>query len=146
MYTGNFNSMGAYPFKFFEQMKLPEFDYEAVFSACRKNIEAVSEAQRKIMETVGMMSEMQTNFTRSAIEEASHFMKNFMNAKTLEEKAQLHSEAMKQGMERTMSHGRKIAEEWTKSHKDMTSHIGQSWNEHMKQAKETMKASSTKKG
>ena len=145
MYTGNFNSMGAYPFKFLEQMKLPEFDCEAVFSACSKNIETVSEAQRKIMESLGLMSEMQTNFARSTVEEIGHFMKNFMNAKTFEEKAQLHSEAMKQGMERTVSHGRKVAEELTKSHKDMTSHISQSWSEHVKQAKETLKSSSAKK-
>jgi phasin family protein len=144
MVAGNFNSMGANPFKLFEQMKLPQFDYDTAISACCKNVDAMSEAQKKAMEMISTVSQMQTDFARSAIQEAGQFMKSFTSAKTLEEKTQLHRDAMKDGVEKFMSHSRGVAEKLTKSHKDMTAHVGKSWNEIMKHAKETMKASSKK--
>ena len=144
MVAGNFNSMGANPFKLFEQMKLPQFDYEAAISACCKNVDAVSEAQKKAMETISTVSQMQADFARSAIQEAGQFMKSFTSAKTLEEKMKLHHDAMKEGLEKVVSHGRGVAEKLTKSHKDITTHMGKSWNENINHAKETMKASPKK--
>jgi phasin family protein len=144
MYTGSFNSAGANPFKFFDQMKMPEFDYDAAISACCKNVEAISEAHKKALEALSAMSQMHSEFTRSTIQELGQFMKSFTSAKTLEEKVQLHNDAFKQGVEKAVTHGRSLAEKISKTHKDMTSHVTRTWNDNMKHAKDSMKTATKK--
>ena len=137
MYTGNFNSMGSYPFKFFEQIKFPDFNYDAIFASCSKNIEAFSEAQRKVLEAATSIGELQANFTRNALEELGQFVKNSSKATTLEERMKCHQEAWKKGWENTMAHNRDVTEKWTKSHQDLSQHVNQTWNNaqsHMKSA------------
>ena len=144
MNTGSFNSMGANPFKFFESIKFPQFDYDVAISACCKNVEAISQAQQKTMETLTSVSQMQAEFARNMIQETGQFLKSFTTARTMEEKVQLQNEAVKHGLESAVSHGRQMGEKLMQSHKDLTSHVNKSWNENVKQARDTMKSSSKK--
>lgn len=123
---------------FFKNFKSPNVDFEAMMDMYRKNMEVYTKAQKACMETFRSMAEMNAAFMRKMMEEANGNVKSFMNAKTLEEKMQMGSQNLREGVEKALSHGKQVSEEWSKSmgkvSKDVSEHINKSMEEAKKAA------------
>ena len=139
MFTGTTNPFNTTSSKAFENFKLPEVDYESVTHACKQNLEAFKQTQEHVLNTWHSLSEMQARFAHQAIEGMGSFMKNFKNAKTVEEKTQLQSQAFKDGIEKVASHTRNVTDQITKTNNDISSKLGQTVSENINQASEALK-------
>lgn len=119
-----YNFMGMDPFKLFDQSKSNQF-YESLMSACQKNLEIFSQTQKTMIEAVTNLGKMQTSFACYAMQEAGNHMNDMARASSVEEKMNLHKEALKKGVEQTANHSQKMAEEWSKSQQNIVSKLSE---------------------
>ncbi|MGI4851243.1 MAG: phasin family protein [Janthinobacterium lividum] len=139
--TNPFNTSSAKPFN---KLKMPEIDYDNVTNACKKNLEAFTQTQKSVFNTLHSMAEMQTKFAHQAIEGIGSFMKNMKNAKTVEEKTQLQTQAFKDGLSKVVDHGRDVSEHITKTNNELSSKVGQTVSENINHAQDAMKKNTNK--
>lgn len=103
---------------FFEGMKkfqMPGFDYESTMQMYRQNLEAMTQAQKSLLDMVKEITHLNTEYTREMMEEMREHHKQLTEAKTLEERSQLATDKFKDQMDHLLAHNRKVADIWTKS-------------------------------
>lgn len=144
MFTAQRNPFNTSSDKVFGKLKMPEIDYDNVTNACKQNLEAFAQTQKNVFNTLHSLAEMQTKFAHQAIEGMGSFMKNMKNAKTVEEKTQVQSQAFKEGIDKAIEHGRDVSEHITKTTNDISSKVGQTVSDNINKAQDAMKKNNNK--
>jgi phasin family protein len=109
------------PSKFMEAAKMmPDFkmngvDMEGVMASQRRNIEALTNANRLAAEGVQAIAKRQAEIMRQTMEEMGRAMKDAMAMASPEEKAARQTEMMKDAFQRAISNMRELAEMVSKS-------------------------------
>lgn len=104
----DFNKAAADFGKMFAGAKAPMFDVEAAFAAQRKNVEALTAANRVAFEGVQSVLRRQTELAREAIEELSSLSKEFTSAGSAEDKLAKQADAAKTAFETALANTREL--------------------------------------
>jgi phasin family protein len=131
---------------FFEEMKkfqMPGFDYELSMQWYRKNMEAISQTQKALLDMMKEITHLNTEYTRQMMEGMREHHKQLTEAKTLEEKSQLASDKFRDQMDHLLAHNRKVADIWTKSCTSVGERISSRIQDNMREAQSMVQKAST---
>jgi phasin family protein len=103
------------PRKYMDQFQTPGLDNKHLLEAHRKNIEALTEANRVAFEGAQAMARRQTEIVREAMDEASKAMQQVQHANSNEERVAKQTEIAKHAFESALKHARELAEMSAKS-------------------------------
>src|SRR5690242_16910000 len=81
-------------------LKVPGVDVEAVMASQRRNLEALSEANKLAVEGLQAVAKRQAEIFRQMMEETSQAMRDMMTAGSPEDKASRQAELVKEGFKR----------------------------------------------
>ena len=112
------------PSKFMEAAKMmPDFkmngvDMDSVMASQRRNIEALTNANRLAAEGIQAIAKRQAEIMRQTMEEMGRAMKDAMTVASPEEKAARQTELAKEAFQRAIANMRELAEMVSKSQSD----------------------------
>jgi hypothetical protein len=92
------------------------FDMDSAMNMYRKNMEVMAQAQKAMMDMVRDIATMNSEFNKQVMDEMRNFMAGMSGSKSLEERSQVNSEKMKNGLDLMMDHSRQLTDRWTKSY------------------------------
>src|SRR5206468_5264003 len=95
--------------KIFADFRFRPFDVEAVWTAQRRNIEALSQANQLAVEGVQALAQRQFELTREAFEGFSTLLRDLAQPASTEDRIAKNTEYMKQVMENGVKRGGEIA-------------------------------------
>ena len=113
--TGNGAPQYGEFLKFFGDFKLPNFDYNGVFSSYRRNIEAISTANQVINEGVQAVTRRQVELVKNNIEDMLSVTRDLWTTTSPEAQASKQASLAKHLVEKTIVHVRELAEMASKS-------------------------------
>lgn len=136
--TGGWPGMGGAPFadirKMLEQFKLPGVDVQALMEGRRRDIDAVTAANRKAFEGMKALAERQAEMIRESVDEWQAAVRS-MSGLTPAEQAGKTAELGKQALDRALANMRELAETSVKSQTEAWKLV----NDHFRQSLEDMK-------
>lgn len=103
------------PQKYMDHFQMPGLDNKALMEAHRKNIEALAEANRVVVEGAQAMARQQTEIVCKAMDEAAQAMQQAQQAGSNEEIVAKQTEVYKSAFETALKHARELAETGAKS-------------------------------
>ena len=139
MFTAKTNPFNTAYTKSFNKTTTPQLDYDKITDACKQNLDAFAQTQKSAFDTLYSLADMQNKFAHQAIQGLGSFMKNMKNAKTVEEKTQLQSQAFKEGLDKVVEHSRGVSEHITKNSHDISTKVGQNVRNNINHVQEVMK-------
>ena len=95
--------------KMFADFRFRPFDVEAVWAAQRRNIEALSQANKLAVEGAQALAQRQLELTRQAFEGFSTLLRDLTQPASTEDRIAKNTEYAKQMLEKGISHGREVA-------------------------------------
>src|SRR5881397_3560680 len=95
--------------KIFADFRFRPFDVEAAWTAQRRNIEALSQANRAAVDGVQAVARRHIELTRETFEGFSALMRDLASPVSPEARIAKNAEYMKQMLDKGISHGREIA-------------------------------------
>ncbi len=95
--------------KIFSDFRFRPFDLEAVWSAQRRNIEALSQANQAAVEGVNTLARRQMELTRETFEGFSALMRDLTQPVSAEDRMAKNADYAKQMLDKGVTHGREIA-------------------------------------
>jgi phasin family protein len=101
--------------KILADFRFRPFDVEAVWSAQRRNIEALSQANQLAVESVQALARRQIELTREAFEGFSALWRDLATPASTEDRIAKNTEYVKQIIEKGVKHGGEIATIATKA-------------------------------
>ncbi|HXP97228.1 MAG TPA: phasin family protein [Telmatospirillum sp.] len=104
--------------KFIGDFKVPGLDVESLVASQRKNIEALTQANKLAFEGVQAVFKRQVEILRQTLEESSTVAKELVEVGTPQEKAIRQTELAKDAFERALSNSRELAEIIAKSNSE----------------------------
>lgn len=104
--------------KFIGEFKVPGVDIESLVSAQRKNIEALTEANKLAFEGVQAVFKRQVEILRQSLEESANIAKELVEAGTPQDKAIRQTELAKEAFERALANSRELSEIIAKSNSE----------------------------
>lgn len=104
-------------------MKLPGVDLEALMASQRKNIEALTAANKLAFEGFQAVATRQTEILRQTMEELQKMMTEVMSASTPEDRVAKQAELAKTAFEKALANMKEVAEMVTKSNTEATNVI-----------------------
>lgn len=107
-FYGDFNKAATDFGKLFVNGKAPVFDFEAAIASQRKNVEALTAANRVALEGAQAVMRRQAELVREAIEELSSVSKEFSAAGSAEDKLLKQTELAKAGFESALANVREL--------------------------------------
>jgi len=119
-----------------KKMNIPNFDVDAAMGAHKKNVEAVSNAQKAALQTAKDVNKMHADFMKAATELVGNHAKALKEAKSVEDKSKAHVEHLKVGFEKAMNHQKLVAESWAKTTKGITDGLQTRFQEGLDEIKE----------
>ena len=96
--------------KMMGDMKMPNMNYEALMTACRRNIEVMTAVNQAAFESMQSLIRRQSELARQNFEEITGMMNTLMACPTPEEKVMRQAEASKIAVDKCMANAREIAE------------------------------------
>ena len=127
--TNPFTEMGLPGFmdftKFAEQFKVPSVDAEALIDSQRKNIEAVTAANRVAFEGAQAVSRRQVEILRQLMEGSASAVQEFSAVGKPEDKLAKQAELLKQTYEQSLANIRELTELGAKSQSEAAELINQ---------------------
>jgi phasin family protein len=124
--------------KVMADFKLPGLDVEAVMSAQRKNIEALTSANRMAFEGVQAVMRRQMEILRQTIEEVVTASKDVAEAGSPQEKAVKQTEMVKDAFERTISNMRELVEMMANSNSEAFDLLNKRFAQNLDEIKDVM--------
>jgi phasin family protein len=106
----DFNKAAGEFGKFFINGKAPLFDVEAAIAAQRKNVEALTAANRVAFEGVQAVFRRQAELVRESVDELSKASKEFTTAGSTEDKLVKQAELAKTAFETALANVRELSE------------------------------------
>ncbi len=104
--------------KFFGDFKVPGVDVETLVSSQRKNIEALTQANKLAYEGVQALIKRQVEIARHTIEESANVARQLVEAGTPQEKAVRQTELTKDAFEQALTNARELSEIIAKSNSE----------------------------
>jgi phasin family protein len=101
--------------KFVGDLKVPGLDVESLINSQRKNVEALTEANKMAFEGVQAVFKRQVEILRQALEETAGVAKELVGSGSPQDKAIRQTELAKEAFERALSNARELAEILAKS-------------------------------
>ena len=123
-------------------MKLPGVDLEALMASQRKNIEALTAANKLAFEGFQAVATRQTEILRQTMEELQKMMTEVMSASSPEDRVAKQADMAKAAFEKALSNMKEVAEMVTKSNTEATTVISNRISDSL----EELKAMAEKKG
>lgn len=124
--------------KFMEQWKVPGLDPQALLEAQRKNIEAITAANRVAFEGVQAISRRQAEILRQSMEEMSRVMQEMAATGAPEQKMAKQAELAKQAFEKAIANMRELAEMGAKSNTEAVETINKRVAESLDEIRESL--------
>ncbi|HUG58510.1 MAG TPA: phasin family protein [Candidimonas sp.] len=135
--TGDTSATGSNPFgdftKMFEQFKVPGVDMSAIADARRKDIEALTEANKAVYEGMQALASKQAEMFKQAMEGIKGAA-----GSTVAEGSAKQAELARQAYEKTLVDMKDLAEIARKSQADAMASITQRATQHMEELKKMM--------
>ncbi len=95
--------------KLFADFRVRPLDVEAVWTAQRRNLEALSQANQCAVECAQAVARKQIELTRETFEGFSNLLRDWAQPGSTEDRIAKNTEYAKQLLEKGVSHGREIA-------------------------------------
>ena len=99
--------------------KRPKIDREKLIDHHKKNLDALSDAQKMAVEVIKNIAQLQTQFVRQTFEEMHASMREVMQHPRSKEKLTAHADNVKQTLFKAVDHHASISDIVLKSHKDV---------------------------
>ena len=119
--------------KMLGDMKLPMVDMDAIMASQRKNIEALTNANKLAFEGIQAVARRQADVMRQMIEEISGMVSELMSASSPEERVSKQADLAKAAYEKVLGNMKELAEMLAKSNTEaaevITSRISESLDE-----------------
>ena len=119
--------------------KLPGVDMESLLAAQRKNIEALTAANRLALEGVQAVAQRQAEILRQTMEETSKMVSDLMAAGTPEDRVAKQADLMKSAFEKALANMRELAEMIAKSNTEAAEVISKRVSENLEEIKSMAK-------
>ena len=127
--------------KMFAEMKLPKVDMDSIMATQRKNIEALTSANKLAFEGMQAVARRQADVMRQMMEEMSGMISDMMSAGSPEEKVARQADLAKQTFEKILSNMKELAEMLSKSNSEAATVI----NARISESLDELKAMAQKK-
>lgn len=101
--------------KAFEQYQTLPFDLKDLIEAQRRNVQAITEAQKLTMENLQAIAQRQTEILSQIVEDNSNIARSLLSEGTPEEKISKNADLFKKVYERTVSNMRELGDMVNKS-------------------------------
>ncbi|HWD59132.1 MAG TPA: phasin family protein [Stellaceae bacterium] len=101
--------------KMFADFRFRPFDFEAVWAAQRRNLDALSQANQLAVEGCQALAKRQIEVTQSALEEFSTLVRGMTQPASTEDRIAKQTEFTKKMIDKGLSHGREVAALATKT-------------------------------
>ncbi|MDR3438473.1 phasin family protein [Telmatospirillum sp.] len=124
--------------KFLGDFKVPGVDVETLVSSQRKNIEALTHANKLAFEGVQAVFKRQVEIVRQAIEESAAVAKELVETGTPQEKVIRQTELAKDAFERALANSRELSEIIAKSNAEAFSLLNQRFSQILDEVKESV--------
>jgi phasin family protein len=119
--------------KMFSEFKIPGFDFQALISTQRRNIEAVQNANQLAIEGVQAVLRRQSEIMKSMVEESSTVLKELLAQGAPEQKIAQQTELVKTAFEKALANLRELTEMVAKSNTEaadvLAKRVGESLTE-----------------
>ena len=127
------------------QFKMPNFDTGALIESQRKNLEAMTAANRVAMEGAQALSQRQVEILRQVWDDSTSAMKTLSAAGKPEEQMVKQTEFAKRAFEQSLANFRELAEIGAKSNNEAVEVITKRFAEGLEELKSGFKAASAGK-
>lgn len=104
--------------KWSEQFQIPGLDMQSLMEAQRKNLEAISQANRIAVEGAQALGQRQMEILRTTMEEASRVMSDLAASGTPEARMAKQADLVRDAFERAIANTRELAEMGAKSNSE----------------------------
>jgi len=125
--------------KMMGEFKVPNFNFEALMNAQRKNIEAMTAVNQAAFESFQSIARRQAELLRQGFEETSNTINAVMSSATPEEKVIRQAEASKAAVEKCVANARDITETLTKCNNQAMETVSNRLNESMQELRDIIK-------
>ncbi len=124
--------------KSFGDLKLPGFDTSAIMETQRKNIEAMTTANRVALEGMQAMMRRQSEILQQAMQELTDTLKTYKADSKPEDVAATQIDQAKAAFEKAMANARELAEMSAKSNTEAAEAINKRFTESMDEFKDML--------
>jgi phasin family protein len=125
--------------KAFGDFRLPGFDVEAIVTAQRKNLEALTQANQLAAEGVRALAQRQAEIVQQAIEEASGLIRDWTHPGAPEDRLAKNVEVAKLAFEKGIANARELAELAAKANADAFNVISKRFAESLDEVRDYTK-------
>jgi phasin family protein len=101
--------------KMFADFRMRPFDVEAVWSAQRRNIEAMSQANQLAVEGVHAVAKRHIELTQQTLDDLTALVRDMAQPVSAEDRIAKHTEYTKKMIDKGLAHGREVAALATKA-------------------------------
>jgi phasin family protein len=131
--------------KYLGDFKVPGVDVETIVASQRKNIEALTQANKLAFEGLQNVVKRQAEILRQAIDEVTHISKDFAEPGAPHEKAARQAELAKDAFERALINARELTELISKANSDAFDLLNKRFSQSLDEAREAFAKASAKK-
>lgn len=117
--------------------QFPKIDKEAVMASHRKNLDALTEANKMAVEVMKSITQLQGQYLKQAFEDFSAVMKDTMGNVASKETAEKHGQHVKDQIAKAMDHGSAITNTLAKSKKEIFELMHNRFSESVEEFKES---------
>ena len=140
----DFTKFGQEAFKQFENFKIPGFASDQLMESHRHNMESIAQLQKACMETVRSCSQLQTQYSRQAMEDCAVYMKSMTSAgATVDQRVKAQNQSMKDAMHKVVNQGQQLNKVLQDSQKCVNDLVQNRFDQSLEEA-QSMAASATR--
>jgi phasin family protein len=126
--------------KMFQELRIPQVpDIESVLGAHRRNLEALSEANRLALEGAQTVARRHMEIMQATMSGLTQTLREIAATDTPNERAAKHAELLKQAYENAVSNTRELGDLIQKSHTEAMEKLNQRFSEAMTEMKDVFK-------
>jgi phasin family protein len=126
--------------KMFDELRIPQMpDIEAVLGAHRRNLEALSEANRLALEGAQTVARRHMEIIQSTMSGLTQTLREIAATDTPNERGAKHAELLKQAYEDAVCNTRELGDLIQKSHSDAMDKLNRRFSEAMTEMKDVFK-------
>ncbi len=122
--------------KYLGDFKVPGVDVDTIVANQRKNIEALTQANKLAFEGLQNVVKRQVEILRQTIDEVAHVAKDFAEPGTAQDKAAKQAEFAKDAFERALANARELAELIAKSNAEAFDLLNKRFTQSLDEARE----------
>lgn len=122
--------------KYLGDFKVPGVDVENIVANQRKNIEALTQANKLAFEGLQNVVKRQVEILRQAMDEVAQVSKEFAEPGNAQDKAAKQAEFAKEAFERALANGRELAEMIAKANSEAFDLLNKRFSQSLDEARE----------